>query len=245
MKLLVFGGTTEGRDLCRRLLALPVDVTVSVATPLGAEELEESERLHVLIGRKTAPEIEALAREYDLCVDATHPYAVEVTENIRAACGKAGLPVLRLLRREQGDESDAVHVRSCTEAAEYLAPREGNILLTVGTKALPEFAAVERARLFARVLPTVASIQQCEAVGLPHRNIIALYGPFTEHMNVAMMEQYRIKYMVTKDTGAEGGLPEKLDAARKAGAVTVVVDRPEDTGDDMETVLQKIQEMMA
>ena len=245
MKILVFGGTTEGRDLCLRLLELPVDVTVSVATPLGAEEISATPGLHVLIGRKTAEEIGALAKSFDLVVDATHPYAVEVTENIRAGCEAAGIPVLRLLRAGEDAGDGAVHVASCAEAAAYLAPLEGNVLSTVGTKALPDFAPLERTRLFARVLPTVASIEQCEAVGLPHRNILALYGPFSEELNVAMMRQCGIRYMVTKDTGPEGGLPEKLAAAEKAGAVAVVIDRPQDQGDDMETILSKIREMIA
>lgn len=243
MKVLIFGGTTEGRDLCRALMALPVEVTVSVATPLGAEELGPAEGFSVLVGRKTSEEIEAMAGEYDLCVDATHPYAVEVTKNIALACGKAGLPLLRL-SRAQTETEGAVRVGSCREAAEYLAEREGNVLLTVGTKALPDFAALDRSRLFARVLPTIESIGLCEKAEIPHKNILALQGPFTRAMNEAMMGQYHIRYMVTKDTGVQGGLPEKIAAAKSAGAEVVLVARPEDAGDDLETIVAKIRGMM-
>ena len=243
MRILVFGGTTEGRELCARLASMSVDTTVCVATGLGAEELEGIGGLNVLVGRKDASRISELAAGYDLCVDATHPYAAEATRNISAGCEAAGVPLLRLLRSETESEG-VTRVGSCAEAAELLKNRPGNILLTVGTKALPDFAPVERQRLFARVLPTCESISACENEGIPHRNIIAMQGPFSKAVNTALMEQYGISYMVTKDTGKSGGFPEKLEAARSAGVEVVLVSRPEDSGYDMETVLSKIREMI-
>ena len=85
MRAVVFSGTTEGRVFSKQLAALGAEVLVSVATPLGAEEQGERSGITVHCGRLTPEEMTALLQGADLCVDATHPYAVEATRNIRAA----------------------------------------------------------------------------------------------------------------------------------------------------------------
>lgn len=241
MKLLIFGGTTEGRVLAERAAALGAEVTVSVATPLGAEELAGLAGVHVLTGRMERSAMEALLPGFDACVDATHPYAKHITATVRETCGRTRTPLRRLLRPESGAEG-VVRVSSCAEAAEYLMGKSGNILLATGSRELRAFSILSRERLYARVLPTHESIAACEALGLPHRNILALQGPFSQKLNEAMLEQYRIAWLVTKDGGAPGGFAEKLAAAQNTGARLVLVERPEDGGDDMETVLNWIRE---
>ena len=89
MRVLIFGGTTEGRRLARALSAMGHQVWVSVATPLGAEELAGLEDVSVLVGRRSGGEMDALlSRGFHRCVDATHPYAVQATREIGAACAK-------------------------------------------------------------------------------------------------------------------------------------------------------------
>ncbi len=244
MKILIFGGTTEGRQLAARVAALGAETAVSVATALGAEELEGIPGLTVLTGRRDAAAMAALAVGCTLCVDATHPYAREATANIRAACAAAGTPLHRLLRPASRAEG-AVQMADCGEAAAYLAARPGNVLLATGAKELPAFAGLDRTRLFARVLPTHESLAACEALNLPHKNILALQGPFTQKMNEAMLEQYRIAWLVTKDGGRAGGFDEKLAAARNAGAQLLLVGRPpEEDGETMEEILRRIKELM-
>ena len=103
--MLIFGGTTEGRRLARALSAMGHQVWVSVATPLGAEELAGLEDVSVLVGRRSGGEMDALlSRGFHRCVDATHPYAVQATREIGAACARAGVPLRRLLRPEGGEE---------------------------------------------------------------------------------------------------------------------------------------------
>lgn len=241
MRLLIFGGTTEGRVLAEAAAALGAETTVSVATPLGAEELAGLDSVRVLTGRLDQRAVESLLADFDRCVDATHPYAKIVTAAVRAACARTNTPLRRLLRPESSTEG-VVRVPSCAEAAAFLAGQEGSILLATGSKELAAFAALPPKRLFVRVLPTHESITACEALGLPHRNILALQGPFIQKLNEAMLEQYRIKWLVTKDGGGPGGFGEKLAAARNTGARLVLVERPADCGDDLETVLFWIKE---
>ncbi len=98
MNVVVFSGTTEGRELSRQLAALGIEVTVSVATPLGQEEQGSTPGVTVRCGRLLPDEMAALLGDAALCIDATHPYAVEATKNIKAAAEKAGVGYLRLLR---------------------------------------------------------------------------------------------------------------------------------------------------
>ena len=229
-KLCVFAGTTEGRELVELLADQPVEVTACVATEYGETLLMPQERLTVSNKRLTEEEMEALFRReaFELVVDATHPYAAAVTENISAACRAAGVEYLRLLRGTDAAPGDAVCVPDIESAVAYLAGTEGNILLTTGSKelgkytGLPDFAR----RVYARVLPMDASLAACREAGLGPDRIIAMQGPFSQELNTAMLKAASARYMVTKDTGSAGGFAQKAAAAREAGAVLVVIGRP-------------------
>ena len=229
-KLCVFAGTTEGRELVELLEGQPLEVTACVATEYGEALLAPRENLRISSGRLTKEEMEALFRReaFDLAVDATHPYAAEVTENIAAACRETGVEYLRLLRETDAAPGDAVCVPDIASAVAYLSGTEGNILLTTGSKelakytALPDFAK----RVYARVLPMESSLNACREAGLGPDRIIAMQGPFSREMNTATLKAVSARYMVTKDTGGAGGFAQKAGAAREAGAVLVVVGRP-------------------
>lgn len=236
MKLIIFGGTTEGRELSERMAAAGAQVTVCVATEYGGETQPAGEHLAVRIGPMTAAEKQALLSGADLCVDATHPYAAHITSSVREACEAAGIPYRRLLRSESTVEG-AVIFDTVEEAAAYLQERDGNILLTTGAKELPAFASLDPARLYPRVLASHAALDACEAIGVPRKNIIAMQGPFSQELNEAILRQFEIRYLVTKDGGAPGGFPEKAAAAKTTGAELILMRRPEETGNTYEDIL--------
>lgn len=227
-KLCVFAGTTEGRELVALLAGQPVAVTACVATEYGETLLPPQENLTVSAGRLTEGEMAALLGGFDCVVDATHPYAAQVTENIATACQAAGVDYLRLLRGTDAAPEGAVCVPDIPGAVAYLAKTEGNILLTTGSKELAQYAALPgfARRVYARVLPMDASLAACRAAGLPPDRIIAMQGPFSQEMNTATLRAVSARYLVTKDTGGAGGFGEKAAAAGEAGAVLVVVGRP-------------------
>ena len=132
-------------------------------------------------------------------------------------------------------------VDHCLQAAEFLNNQEGNILLTTGSKELSAFQTIEKERLYVRVLPCHESLAACEEQGIPHRNILALQGPFGQKLNEAILEQYQIRWLVTKDGGMAGGFPQKLAAAQAMGVPVVLVKRPEDRGMTMEELLKEVE----
>ena len=226
-RICLFAGTTEGRRLAR-ILAPAADTTVCVATEYGEVLLDGIAGIEVRKGRMDGDEMAAFfaGRGFSRVIDATHPYAALVTENIRAAAGKAGIPVLRVLREADREIPNAVYVNSVEEARDHLAGREGNIFLTTGSKELASYIGLDMERVWARVLPTVNALESCAAAGIPSSHIIAAQGPFSEEINLAEMKSIGAKFMVTKASGKVGGFDEKIAAAKKAGVVPVIIGRP-------------------
>ena len=233
-KVLLFAGTIEGRMLAEFLRRHGIAVWVCVATEYGESLIREDEFIHISGERLDVSQMEALMRSFPgiLVVDATHPYAAEVTKNIKGAAEAAGCEYLRLLRAGSGQEGgqDHVYVESAEAAARWLDEHEGAALLTTGSKELDAFTTVRdyKDRLYARVLSLPKVVEQCAALGFAGNHLICMQGPFSRELNVAMLRQIGARFLVTKDTGRAGGFPEKEQAAMETGATLVIIGRPLD-----------------
>ncbi len=239
-KLLLFGGTTEGRQLALEATNLGFSVTVCVATEYGKDCLPP-EGLAVHMGRLTTEEMAALmTQDFALVLDATHPYATVVSRNIKTACLEAGLPYLRFLRPEC-EHDGCVYADSVAHAC-ALVP-EGNVLMATGSKEVACAAAIPdyQNRVFARVLPVESSLDACHVIGLDDYHILAGKGPFSTESNVETMKTHNICSMITKDSGPSGGFPEKLEAANRCGVQVIVVRRPLDAGRTYDEILQDLE----
>lgn len=229
-EIIVFAGTTEGCDISNFLAEHQIHVLACVATDYGSKSLKENEYLKIHAGRLTEPEMEALLNEKkpEMVLDATHPYAAEVTENIRTACQNTGLEYRRVLREAGAYQDQAVYVPDTQAAIEFLEGTEGNILLTTGSKELGKYTALSDAgeRIYARVLSLPSVMETCKGYGFAGKHLIGMQGPFSMELNVAMLRQFDCKYLVTKDTGKAGGFQEKIDAALSCGTVPVIIGRP-------------------
>lgn len=229
-KAIVFAGTTEGYALCEFLAENRVSVYACAATEYGGSLLQENEFLHVSAGRLKTEDMEELFRKEnpEIVLDATHPYAAEVTKNIRTACESAGVLYQRILRPEGEKNSEAIYVESTEEAAAFLSGTEGNIFLTTGSKELTKFTGIPdyKERLFARVLSIPSVIRSCAELGIEGKHLIGMQGPFSAEINEAMLRQFQCSYLVTKDTGLAGGFPEKMEACQRCGVTPVIIGRP-------------------
>ena len=245
MRVVIFSGTTEGRALSEETVRLGLETVVCVATEYGRTLQEEHPGAKTLTGRLDAPAMEKVLEGAALCVDATHPYAREASRNIVAAAKKTSVPYKRLVRPKSLLPDKCQMVESATEAARVLEKTTGNILLTTGVKELGAFSRLNPNRLFPRVLPSRESIRLCEENGIPQSHIIAMQGPFSRGLNRALMEQFAIRWLVTKDGGAAGGFPEKIEAAGDLQVPVLVIRRPEETGDTWDEIIKKCKELMA
>lgn len=241
-KILLFAGTTEGRNLAEFLEKNQMPTEVCVATQYGETLLEEGKYLHVHAGRldETEMEQQIQKKQITLVIDATHPYAVIVSQNIRRACSRTGTEYIRLARKEtdaswKQEMEDVIEVASVAEAAAFLAKKEGRIFAATGSKELSAYQVIPdyQNRVVARVLSTPEAVSECAMLGFSGKNLICMQGPFTEDLNVAMLRQAQASWMVTKESGKAGGFLEKLRAAKKAGAKLVVIKRPGERSEEI------------
>ena len=235
--IIVFAGTTEGREAALKAAAAGFRVTVSVASKYGREDFvalggNGAEGVSVLTGRLDADEMRGVfvRGDFRAAIDATHPFAALVSENIRRACEDTGVRYFRIARRvclscaELTDWSR--EFKNIEELCNFLAETKepcysiGNIFVSTGSKEIGAFARVPRykERVFARVLPS------------PQNHVIAMQGPFSAELNAALFREYDIKLLVTKESGAAGGLSEKLAAAKACGVISLLVKPPDAEG---------------
>ena len=231
-EILIFAGTTEGRELSEYLAVAGIAHTICVATEYGEIVLKEHPLAKVHKGRMNQEEMKSYieAGGYEAVVDATHPYAEVVTQNIRNAMQDMDILYLRLKRENDVTSTyeKIQYFKDSVSCAKALKKTDGNILLTTGSKELPVFTQFisNKERLYVRVLPGIESLQLCMDCGIAGKQILALQGPFTTQMNEAMLRQYQIKCLVTKESGNAGGYQEKLDAAQNLGIPVFVIGCP-------------------
>lgn len=232
-KLMIFAGTKEGHSLYRFCLEQKIPAVFYTATAYGAEILEKDTILSIRTGRLDREEIcaEIAKNKPAFVIDATHPHAEEITKNIQYACQKQAVSCLRVIREKELTVEESEHVvfvKSAKEAADYLAGTKGNILLSTGSKELAVFSESKclKNRLYVRILPDGERLSEIKELGIPASHIAAIQGPFCEEFNYAMLKQWEITYLVTKESGAAGGFSEKLKGAKRAGAVCLVIKRP-------------------
>ena len=245
-KVLLFGGTVEGRTVAEYLNENKIPSMVCVATEYGESLLPQGEYLKLSHERLDEKQMEErmLQMENGLVIDATHPYAQVVTENIETACERTGTAYLRVVRQESRrleEEETITYVKSIREAVEYLEKTSGNILVTTGSKELSAYTALTdyQERIYARVLSLVEVVASCAKLGIEGKHLLCMQGPFSREMNIALIHQFDIAWMVSKESGRAGGFLEKYQAAKETGCRMIVIGRPkEEQGMELEKCIE-------
>lgn len=244
--ILLFGGTAEGREIAELLQKKNISALVCVATGYGEALLEPCGSLRVHTGRLDEAGIAALIRSERprLVVDATHPYALAVSDQVRAACEKCGTKRLRIERDCQKSDGYA-EFQDMDALLSALNETDGTIFSTLGAKEAAALSKVcgFRERVWLRILPSVESLTMCLDAGFPAKHIICMQGPFSKEMNLAMLKATGANILLTKETGTAGGFLEKLDAARELGVFVAALKRAEskdENGITLEEFMQGI-----
>lgn len=233
--ILLMAGSSEAREVLPVLLKEVERVLVTTATdyPYPLTPAEAQGRVSVRQGRlDKAHMVELIRSEGIHClIDATHPFAAEASTTAMQACLETAVPYIRFQRKPLFiPQSELIHQVKDPQEAAHLACRLGQtIFLTTGSKDLDVFCehANEAGRkLLVRVLPSPKSIQKCLRAGVHPDRIIAMKGPFSARLNAALWADLSVDAVVTKESGEEGGLPEKLEAALELKINLVVVNRP-------------------
>lgn len=254
MRVIIFSGTTEGRNLSEILSKNKFYHIVCVATESGKLCMEENEYSAVKVGRLTEDQMVALFNDTkaDYVIDATHPYAVFVSQNLVNACEKSDAVYVRILRTDRLSSNTSAdemtnagcikYYDSTKKCAEELIKTDGNILFTTGSKELKNLILNDdvRKRAVVRVLPSIESINLCNEAGIAEKNIIAMYGPHSAECNRAIIKQYKIAHLLTKESGQTGGYFEKISAAVSENIQIHVIKRPGEKSANIMTVDEAI-----
>ena len=232
--IFVLAGTQDGREIVRLLLEQGHDVAASVVSSYGGELLAHACGQRCLINDKPLDEaaLKDYLQEHDICllVDASHPYAANVSRNAIAVCQALSIPYIRYERDLSKLDYDRITVvHSYEEAAQAAAALGKKIFLTTGSRNLDKFVHspdLKDCELTARVLPTAEVIGLCESLGLDAGHIVALQGPFSQELNRELFRKYGAEVIITKNSGTIGGTDTKFAAAAELNLPIVLIDRP-------------------
>ena len=220
-RILILGGTTEASRLARLLADAGIEAVFSYA---GRTEAPVAQPLPTRIGGFGGAEGLAryLRREHiSHVVDATHPFAAQMSRNALAACAETGVPLAVLERAPwQARAGDRwTHVPDMAGAVAALPEEPARVFLAIGKLHLAEFAARPQHHYLLRLVDPPG------ALPLPDAQAVIARGPFDLAGDLALLRDHRISHIVAKNAGGMGARA-KLDAARQLGLPVILIDRP-------------------
>ena len=225
----LIGGTSDSATISEMLTAASIPFIVTVTTP-DARALYPS-IARVVVGCMNESKMQAFCQQHQIAavIDASHPYAVEVSTGAIAITTKLTLPYLRYERGSCHTEK----TKLITELNSFDTLLTGNYLtgqralLTVGCKALPLFHSWQnRTTLFARVLPKISSLETALNAGFTSDRLIAIRPPISMATETALGQQWKISLVITKASGKAGGEAIKRQVATTLEIPLIVIARP-------------------
>lgn len=231
--ILVLGGTSDSLKICDRLNEIGIsDFVLSVATEFGMELAKPHARA-ITSGKKDKDDMVEFIKENDIrqIIDATHPYAVDVSRNAMDAAEICDIKYIRFERKsllENITYQREYVVDTIEEACNMIISNSDweNVFVATGSKNLGTYVKLLKSKkLFARVLPTSDVLKSCEAMGLNADNIMALKGPFSKEINIALLKHCRVDVVITKESGFAGGFLDKVEACKELDIPIIIIKR--------------------
>jgi len=228
----VFSGTSDGNALAKGIAEAGLRVVISTASDYGRQLAEAScPGVSVRAGRMGA---EARRRELartraHAIVDASHPFAAEISRQLIGLSRELNIPYLRYERPSASAGPGAIRCADMPGAARKATELGRRIFLATGTKDLAAFLQADGAcerEWFARVTPDPASVERALQAGIPRARLCAMQGPFSRAFNEALWRDWQIDCVVTKDSGDAGGFAAKAEAAAALAIPLIAVERP-------------------
>lgn len=236
-RIWLIGGTQESAALARAIAQANLSCTVTITTESARSLYPVSSRLCLQVGRLQAPQLPEFLHQHNIgCIlDASHPFAVEISQLAIATASQFQLPYLRYERSRL--PADGLDPPSASEgsatlpnfaallATDWLLGQR--VLLTIGYRPLALFREWQtRSMLFARILPSTTALEAAVAAGFTSDRLITLRPPISAELERSLWQQWQISLVVTKASGAAGGEDVKRQVAAELGVKLVRIDRP-------------------
>lgn len=224
--ILIFGGTGDANRIAEDLMhefGRDIRLQLSLAGRTSAPSLPDG--VPVRIGGFGGPEgiIAHFNRDQiDLAIDATHPYATEISGNIAQACHAVAMPCIQYHRPawEQTDKDNWISVPSIEHAAKILPEIGTRALIASGAKNLHAFEGLEKTWLLVRTVDAPR-----DPFDLEHGEWLFARGPFSVEGEAELLERHEIDVIVSKNSGG-GATFAKIEAARNLGIPVIMIERP-------------------
>jgi precorrin-6A/cobalt-precorrin-6A reductase len=228
----LIGGTRESAIIAQEMAAASLPTIVTATTATAQSLYPNHPQLKVEIGQLDCLQLEQFLEREEIIgiVDASHPYAVQISQIAMEVALKRNLPYLRYERPYLNSVSPSTTVIELDSfdtllESDYLLGER--VLLTVGYKMLPRFQVWQnRATLFARILPDLNSLEIALAAGFTAERIIAFRPPFSAELEKALWQDWHISLVVTKASGEAGGEDIKRRVAAELGIPLIIIARP-------------------
>ncbi|MEP3330907.1 cobalt-precorrin-6A reductase [Sedimentitalea sp.] len=219
--LLILGGTTEASALARTVADAGLRAVLSYA---GRVDKPRAQPIPVRVGGFGG--VDGLAHYLRAegvthVVDATHPFAAQMSANAVAACAATDVPLIALTRApwQAGPQDRWTLVPDIAAAVASLARPPRRVFLAVGRMHLAMFAAQPQHRYLLRL------VDQPDGLPFPDCQVVVDRGPFTAEDDKDLMKNHDIDLVVSKNAGGTGAR-SKIDAARELGLPVLMIDRP-------------------
>ncbi|HJG96538.1 MAG TPA: cobalt-precorrin-6A reductase [Romboutsia timonensis] len=229
--ILVLGGTSDSLEICDRINKYKnLPYILSVTTSYG-EDLARKYAKNVITGKLAKEDMINFIEQNNInkIIDATHPYAIEVSKNAIQCATELNIDYIRYERKSLIDSINYENkyiVNSIEDACKIAREKGRNIFIGTGSKNLPQIVDfIPDRNLIVRVLPTSDVILSCENLGLNADNIIAMKGPFNQSINEEFYKHYDIDIVITKESGTAGGFLEKVNACEALKIPVVIIAR--------------------
>lgn len=229
--ILVLGGTSDSLEICDRINKYKnLPYILSVTTSYG-EDLARKYAKNVITGKLAKEDMINFIEQNNInkIIDATHPYAIEVSKNAIQCATELKIDYIRYERKSLIDSINYENkyiVNSIEDACKIAREKGRNIFIGTGSKNLPQIVDfIPDRNLIVRVLPTRDVILSCENLGLNADNIIAMKGPFNQSINEEFYKHYDIDIVITKESGTAGGFLEKVNACEALKIPVVIIAR--------------------
>lgn len=222
--------------LAAGLVAQGIPCIVTVTTATATQLYGADPRLQVRVGRLTEETIQDFLRTQAIgaILDASHPFAVEISRLAIAAARTTALPYFRFERPQPEDLADTdILANTVTPVPSLAALLQGDYLagqralLILGYRWLDHFRPWQvQATLFARILPSPTALEAALTAGFEARRIIALRPPISAELELALWRQWQVTCVVAKASGQAGGEIIKRQVAAQLGIPLYLIQRP-------------------
>ncbi len=232
-RIWLIGGTQESAEIAGAIAQLGWPFTVTVTTETARQLYPLSGQITVWVGVLNAATLDSFLQTEQIgaILDASHPYAVEISQRAIAAAQQYHIPYLRYERPPASPQPFSNGRIQTFDTVEDVLTRQiligQRVLLTIGYRSLPQFQPWHpRTTLFARILPSPVALSTALRCGFTPDRLIAMRPPVSVELETALWQQWQISTVVTKASGHAGGETVKREVAATLGVTLVVLRRP-------------------